>query len=237
MDTLLSIVDSIKRSVLLKLVVIGFILLILMIPKSMIQGVVHERQLRRTDVISDISSKWGGTQYLYGPIIAIPYEKNEEKIFKEGKKEIVKEIKTTHKLYVLPDSINIKGNIATEERYRGIYRYDVFTAALSLQGVFSLSKEELDKYNIPVNMVQWDNAEILFGVEDIKGVAARIIASWNKKDIAFEELDLKTFLLRKTSFEDGVQFHLSLKKIIQIKITLGQIKTNSHGLSRTVGQL
>ena len=64
----------ILESITVKLVSIGFLVLILLIPSSWIQDLMNERQSRAEDVMQEVSSKWSGSQTLSGPILVIPYK-------------------------------------------------------------------------------------------------------------------------------------------------------------------
>jgi inner membrane protein len=63
----------IQESITIKLLSIGFLVLILLIPSAWIQELIQERQLRADGVIQEVSSKWSGSQTLAGPILVIPY--------------------------------------------------------------------------------------------------------------------------------------------------------------------
>src|SRR5262245_35385986 len=65
---------NLRTSVLARLVVMGIILLGLLLPLSMVEGVVGERTVRRDSVATDISSTWGGSQVIAGPMLTVPYE-------------------------------------------------------------------------------------------------------------------------------------------------------------------
>src|SRR5262245_34033570 len=65
---------NIRTSVLARLIVMGIILLGLLLPLSMVEGVVSERTVRRDSVATDISSTWGGSQVIAGPMLTVPYE-------------------------------------------------------------------------------------------------------------------------------------------------------------------
>ena len=45
-----------------KSMVVGFLMLVLLIPASFIQDLVRERQERQTEVIAEVSSKWASAQ-------------------------------------------------------------------------------------------------------------------------------------------------------------------------------
>ena len=49
-------------SVLVKVLMIGFLILVLMIPSMMINELVRERSSRKMEVTNEVSSKWGQLQ-------------------------------------------------------------------------------------------------------------------------------------------------------------------------------
>ena len=73
----------------IKLISIGFLILILLIPSEWIQDMIVERQQRAGEVIQEVSDKWSGSQSVSGPILVVPYRKQE--IIDHGKEG--KEIK------------------------------------------------------------------------------------------------------------------------------------------------
>src|SRR5580765_6129675 len=63
-----------QESITVKLISIGFLVLILLIPSSWIQDLMQERQVRAESVMQEVSDKWSGNQTLSGPILVIPYK-------------------------------------------------------------------------------------------------------------------------------------------------------------------
>ena len=96
--------DWLKRSVTIKLLTIGVLILILLIPTSLLQSLVNERQNLHDAAIEEISSKWGGRQTLGGPVLSIPYtaQLKDEK----GTVEFV-----TRYAHFLPDELTIDGKV------------------------------------------------------------------------------------------------------------------------------
>ena len=44
-----------------------------MIPASMIEGLVSDRESRKTEAVQEVASKWGSDLVVTGPILSIPY--------------------------------------------------------------------------------------------------------------------------------------------------------------------
>ena len=63
-----------RHSTILKLLGVGALVLVLLIPLAMITGVLSERLQRRNEAVADITSSWGREQNVIGPLLGIPYQ-------------------------------------------------------------------------------------------------------------------------------------------------------------------
>ena len=66
-------IQGLKRSVSIKAAIIGGLVLVLLIPVSMINGVVHDRESVHQQARWDIMRAWGQPQLLAGPVLIVPY--------------------------------------------------------------------------------------------------------------------------------------------------------------------
>lgn len=119
----------IQESITVKLLSIGFLVLILLIPSSWIQDLMQERQSRAESVMQEISAKWSGNQTLSGPILVIPYKV--KKNIDHGKDGI--EIQEyVEKFFLLPQTLDIKGEINPTRLHRGIFDAAVYSSTLNI---------------------------------------------------------------------------------------------------------
>src|SRR5881296_3555831 len=63
-----------RYSTIIKLLGVGALVLMLLIPLAMITGVLRERLQRRNEAVADITSSWGSEQNVIGPVLGIPYQ-------------------------------------------------------------------------------------------------------------------------------------------------------------------
>src|SRR6266513_1558009 len=63
-----------RHSTIIKLLGVGALVLVLLIPLAMITGVLSERLRRRNEAVTDITSSWGKEQNVIGPVLGIPYQ-------------------------------------------------------------------------------------------------------------------------------------------------------------------
>jgi len=164
MQTFQEISQKLSRSISVKIAIIGFLILVLLIPANLIQGLIEERQNTCETVVSEVNDKWGGSQTISGPIMCIPYFD-----FERRDKELVKVSKT---LYLLPEKLDIDGQVNPEIRYRGIYKVIVYKSDINFNSVFQLP--DLNLLGITSDQVEWDKTSILFGISDLRGIQNEI---------------------------------------------------------------
>ena len=103
-DILKKTANYIRRSITLKIVSVGILILLLLIPAAMIRVLISERQSRRDSVVEEISQKWGDSQTITGPFITVPFKA----FFKDKDGETQFNLSYLH---ILPETLDIAGEI------------------------------------------------------------------------------------------------------------------------------
>lgn len=156
----------------LKIVTIGILSLILMIPVVIVSELVTERQSRQEEASAEIASKWGEAQRITGPMLTIPYDTYE--LNKEGERVNL----SRNHAHFLPETLNIQGELMPELRYRGIYKVPVFKTRIMLNGFFHAPEMNL---NEPYAEIHWKEAFLTLGISDLRGINQAIDFSWNNQ--------------------------------------------------------
>ncbi len=169
--------DWVQRSVTIKLLSIGFLILILLIPASMIEGLISDRQYASESAILEVSSKWGERQLVAGPILSLPYKK----YVKNAEGNI---IEVTEYIHFLPETLKIQGTISPEKRHRGIYDVVVYTASLTIEGEFPTL--DVENLNVDSANVIWKDARLNLGITDMRGIQKSIAVQWNDAEHIFD---------------------------------------------------
>ena len=156
-----------KRSdrMLLKIILIGLLSVILLIPQQLILHLVNERNATSQEAESEVEQMWSGAQRVIGPVVHIPSRDNQ-----------------APDVYLLPEDFNVTGALKTENRHRGMFDATVYSADLQLDGSFqvpSLSDYSEAKY-------QLDKAEVLISLSDFRGLTENIVFQLNGHDYAMK---------------------------------------------------
>ncbi len=177
--------NALKNSVSIKLLSIGFLIGILLIPQSMITSLIDERESSQYQAVTEVSQSWAAPLELTGPILTIPFDD----VYADGKKEVyVKRF-----AHFLPENLNIAGDLNPETRKRGIYDVVVYTTHLDITGNFD--QIDLSAFTSFPDRIRWDEATLTIGIPDMRGI---------QSDVRFE---LGSEIYR---MESGIPTHLQL---------------------------
>jgi inner membrane protein len=145
------------QSVTLKIIVLTVSGLFLLIPLAMIKSIISERQQLSDNVKKEISFQWAGQQTVSGPVLNIPVLLLSDK----------KDVEPVKKIYhILPDNLQIRGEIKTEKRHRSIYQAVVYTSTLELTGDFIIPRiNPGTRFEI-----LYDQAYYSLGISDNRGL-------------------------------------------------------------------
>lgn len=164
----------------LRLLLLGFLVLLLLIPIGRISGVIEEREATRDSAVDEVTGKWGRDQSLTGPVLIIPYTHRWIDTDAKGKKF---ERSETRRAYFLPDSLHVDGRVDAEERTRGIFTVPVYKLALGLRGAFAAP--DWKSLDVPEKDVFWDRAELAIGISDVRAIQETPQLGWGEQNLTF----------------------------------------------------
>lgn len=160
----------IKTSITARMLMVGFLILILLIPLSFIKSLINERMHRQQDVVNEINKKWGQELVLYGPILRVPYKTVFKKsIVNQKNKQVQTEmIEEINYAYFFPKELNITSTINPEEKKRSIYKTAVYKSKINISGNFT--KPDFSEVDIKPNQILWKKAKLIVQTSNLKGV-------------------------------------------------------------------
>ena len=143
-----------------KVLGIGFLALLMLIPLAQVQSLIGERNAMRTTAVSSIAQSWGGEQQLGGPVLAVPkrvkVQTNNGWIVQESTE------------IILPDQLTIRATMAPEIRRYGIYEAPVYTSEIKMSGHFLTS--DVQSLSGSETTYLWDRAELRMPIADVRGL-------------------------------------------------------------------
>lgn len=199
---------SIFRSLTFRTLLVGALMLSMLIPLSMVENIVRERNQYYLSVLKDIAKGWGGKQTIVGPMLVVPYVEHLTSVDtvtdNSGvSKTITRDVFNNKTMILLPEDLNIETELHEKHRQRGIYDSLLYTAEMKLSGHFNLSAlpVESKKYNI-----RWQKAWLAVSLSDTKAINSTAPLRWDDSSAKFEPGTRLPKLLRQG-------FHASLKDV------------------------
>jgi len=150
--------EKLFKSAGFKFVLIGILSLLLLIPASMIKGLINERQSRSQEAIDDICSSWSYEQTVTGPFLSTLVVRQVQ----NGDKS---ELQQSY-LNILPDNLNIETKVVPETKKRGIFEVVVYNSEIHISGSF---KPGDDRSLIDWNCA-WNLSYLCIGISDLRGI-------------------------------------------------------------------
>ncbi|AVP98436.1 cell envelope integrity protein CreD [Ahniella affigens] len=169
-------VQQILASPTLKLFGIGALILVLLIPLLMIDGLRRERENRRDQVEAEIGNSVGGAQTVYPPLLRVPYVL--PVLDQEGR-----QIGQNEVWWVFaPKSADTQSTLTMEERHRGIYTVPVYVAQHQTTGQFQF---ELDQLSRILGRPVLERAELVLPIASARAIR-QIEVKWNRQTLAMQ---------------------------------------------------
>ncbi|MGK3117962.1 cell envelope integrity protein CreD [Pseudomonas corrugata] len=175
-----------NRSLAMKLGMIALLILLLMIPLLMINGLIDERQSLRDGVLQEIASSSSHSQQLIGPMIVVPFRKD-VRVWNTNEKTGVRFLETVEQsgeLYFLPEQFELEGQVRTETRARGIYEARLFHADNRIDGRFKVP----ERYGLAAKDMadyRFDEPYLSVGISDIRGIENALTLQLNQQTVDF----------------------------------------------------
>src|ERR1700743_142930 len=117
-----------------RLIFLSILVLLMLIPLDMVEGVVQERADRKHQVETEIGEQWGPEQTVGGPILVIPYQQTETQLKADGSSE---QRLVRHYASFLPAETKMTAKATVEKRHKSIYEILVYGTDVTLTGHFS----------------------------------------------------------------------------------------------------
>lgn len=156
-----------------KMIMVGILTLVLIIPLALVQELIVERSQRQKEVITETTAKWGNSVYFYGPILKVPYKDP-----MSG---------ANNYAYFFPETLNNKTEVTmVKPLERSIYKSNVFTTKMQFDGNYS--NPNFASKGIPSENVYWNRAKILIRTTNLKSLKDEVKMKIGNQNLAFESV-------------------------------------------------
>lgn len=150
-----------------KLPLIGFIMLVLLVPILLLNGLVYERKQRAAEVRADVAQSSSRAQRLVGPLLRVEVEREVEDkqlVMENGvQREVISTRMVQEARLLLPEQLRWQGSFSSERRGRSLFTALLYHLDLKADARFRLQGLLQDGERLK-------RADLLLGLGDNRGI-------------------------------------------------------------------
>jgi inner membrane protein len=147
-----------------KFVVVVLLMLGLLVPLTLIRGVIADREMNRRVAVETVAGSYAGRQSVLGPVLVVPYveQVEVEEAGPNGPRKVMQEREGQWTFF--PDTLAVDGRMVPDVRELGLYRIPVYE--LQMQSRATLRAQDPADGATPRRIGQpW----LSVGVSDVRG--------------------------------------------------------------------
>lgn len=158
-----------------KVLAIGALSVLLLIPLGQLRGLTTERSSMRELATERVADGWGGAQIVGSPILSVPLEIQREERGRSVRRMVM------HRL--LAATGDIRGALKTSERHVGIYTVPVYQTRLQVAAAFAPAEGVALLAEEARSTARWSEATLFVPVSDLRGIREIIAANWGDQPL------------------------------------------------------
>lgn len=174
-----------ERSPGTKLLFVALIGLALTIPLLLVYALVYDRQDQSQTAQAAINAGWGGPQVVSGPVVVVPFKTTQNETVEVNGKDVTRAVEYERLLYISPTENVAKTAIEPDPKQKSIYKSILYTAKIGGTVRFALP-EDLSRFGVTREQLQWNRAELRVGASDSRGLTTGGMLNANGKELALQ---------------------------------------------------
>ncbi|HEY0944924.1 MAG TPA: cell envelope integrity protein CreD [Opitutaceae bacterium] len=177
-----------RRALFFKLLGVGFLGLLLLVPLGMVHSTLRERRARYHEALGAITQTWGQSQRLLGPVLVVPYTyktEMEEWVLSDGQRVRKTRIQENQvEAFFLPEQLVVEGELEPSARSRGIYTAHVYAATLRMSGKFA--RPDFGFTGVQGVEPRWERARVCLAISDLRGTREVLTLRWGAEALPLQ---------------------------------------------------
>jgi inner membrane protein len=164
--------QMLRNSIVIKVLGLVVLTLLLCIPLDRIDALNRERGESQREAAAELASTYTGAQTVIGPVLAVPYVERWMETQRNSKGQVTGvEPRSEEGLHlVFPDTLNIEGSLAPQQRYRGIFRIPFYTLDAKLDGGFGAFDPDTVARSVSGSKLEFRTPYVVFNLSDLRGL-------------------------------------------------------------------
>ena len=178
-----------RNSLLLKALVIGVLAILMMIPLSMVEGLIAERASRRNEAIASVQASFAGPQAVALPFFVWPYVEqwSEQSVDAAGRVRVTP-MSESKALVWFADQAQLVADVTVKnDRYRGIHRVRTYESTLAISGTMTWPDRSQVKPSSEGRRIAWGEPRLALPISDVRGLRGTPAINMSGQALKFRE--------------------------------------------------
>ncbi|MGE3691447.1 MAG: cell envelope integrity protein CreD [Novosphingobium sp.] len=174
-----------ERSPGIKLLLVGVVGFILMVPLLLVYALSYDRQNQAQTAQQSINSGWGDAQVVAGPVVVVPFRTTQTQKEDVNGQTVTRNVEVERYLYISPVENKVATSVNPQERRKSIYTSVLYEAQVSGAAKFELPAD-LPRFGVTRERLLWDRAELRMGASDARGLTKGGTIKANGQELAVQ---------------------------------------------------
>ncbi|MGY0618790.1 cell envelope integrity protein CreD [Lysobacter sp. A378] len=169
----------------IKMVMVLGMTLAILVPLTMVRGVVHERQEYRRQAVADIARSYAGQQSFAGPVLVVPYRQLVE-VEEPDANGVVRRVRRMQESQwtFFPSTLVVDGDLNPGIRRRGLHEVRVYEWHGSAQASFDL---EIPADPGPEQARRIGQPYLGYAIGDVRGLVGTPVLKVDGRSVSLEQ--------------------------------------------------
>ena len=155
----------------LKILMVLAMTLAILVPLTMIRGIIHERESYRAEAVASVARSTAGKQSFAGPMLVVPYRQVVDAVERDkyGVEHTVQ--RTEDRQWVFfPKTLDVGGKLKPETRRRGLYEVRVYEWQGHAEAGFDVQiPDDVD----PIHARSIGRPWLSYAIDDVRGLRGK----------------------------------------------------------------
>ncbi len=168
----------------IKIAVVLALVLAILVPLSMIRGMIAERQHFRAQAVDAVTRSFAGSQGIAGPVLVVPYRERVEVEERDAQGVLHKQQRVVERQWqFFPKTMRIVGKVVPSVREIGLHKVRVYELQAGIDANFDVDLPEEDPAHPRAIGTPWLN----IGIKDVRGLVGTPVLKLGKASVAIAQ--------------------------------------------------
>ena len=180
---------AVQGSMLVKVAGLVMLTLVLCGPLAEINSLNRERGHSQREAAEELAATYAGAQTVVGPLLLVPYVERWMEPLRDAQGKVIGQQARSKDMAhaVFPDKLHIEGSMATQERYRGIFKIPFYTLDATLGGSFGAFDPKSVAHSEADSHIEFKAPLVVFAVSDLRGLDGSPAIAMNGEALRFRQ--------------------------------------------------